>query len=96
MANYTKPQDPNHEDSPKDWLNLCLVFAAVLSCLLKETEGIVVDIKGNIKLDDDAKKVIVFKKDEQIHIYPITDGVNETNSDLPEGTMIWMTPISPN
>lgn len=57
---------------------------------------VVVDIKGDIKMDDDVKKVIVFKKDHQIHIYQIADGVNETNSDLLEGTMIWMTPISPN
>jgi len=96
MANYTKPQDPNHEDTPQDWLNSCLIFAATLSCLLKETEGVVIDIKEDMKIDDDVKKVIVFKKDEQIHIYPISSKANETNSDLPEGTMIWMQAISPN
>lgn len=95
MANYTKPQDPNHEDSPQDWLNSCLVFVAALSCLLQETEGVVIDIKGDMKVEDDAKKVIVFKKDEHIHIYPISEDEDRIKN-LPEGTMIWMHAISPN
>lgn len=96
MANYTKPQDPEHEDTPQDWLNSCLVFAATLSCLLQETEGVVIDIKGDMKVEgDDTKKVIVFKKDHQIHIYPIPED-DDRSKNLPEGTMIWMHAISPN
>ena len=32
--NYTKPNDPDHEDSPKDWLNSALLFTRALSFLL--------------------------------------------------------------
>ena len=48
-----------------------------------EGEGIVVDIKGDIKLADDSKKVIVFSHNDQIHIY-------KCEQDLEEGTAVSM------
>ena len=46
-------------------------------------EGIVIDIKDEVKLGDDTKKVIVFKSDDQVHIY-------KCDEDLPEGTVVKM------
>lgn len=83
--NYTKPQELDYEDKPEDWLNSALIFASALSNLLKETEGVVVDIKGDAKfqMDESVKKVFVYRMEHKIHI-------GECSEDLPEGTMIWM------
>jgi len=44
-----------------------------------------VDVKGEIKLDDDTKKVIVFKGENQVHIY-------KCDEDIPEGNAVNMGP----
>lgn len=77
--NYTNPDDPNHEDSPKDWLNSALIFARALSLCLKEREGIVVDIKGDaeFQMDPEVKKVIVFRKDGMTRIIECEDDLKE-------------------
>jgi hypothetical protein len=49
----------------------------------KEGECIVIDIKGEVKLGDDTKKVIVFKSADQVHIYKCDD-------DFAEGTVVRM------
>jgi hypothetical protein len=77
--NYTKPNEPNHEDSPQDWLNSSLLFARTLSLILEPGHGIVVDVKGDIDLGEGVEKVIVFNRDEQIV-------VESFDRDLEEGT----------
>jgi hypothetical protein len=77
--NYTKPNEPNYEDSPQDWLNSSLLFARALSLILEPGHGIVVDIKGDMDLGEGVEKVIVFKRDKQI-IIEVFD------RDLEEGT----------
>jgi len=77
--NYTKPNEPNHEDSPQDWLNSSLLFARTLSLILEPGMGIVVDVKGDMDLGEGVKKVIVFNRDEQIV-------VESFDRDLEEGT----------
>lgn len=79
--NYTKPNEPDHKDSPQDWLNTSLIFARTISLLLKEREGIVVDIKGDVVLQEEVEKVVVFKKNNQIVI-------DYTDIDYEEGSMI--------
>ena len=81
--NYTNPDDLNHEDSPQDWLNSSLIFARTLSLILNDSEGIVVNLSGDMHFPDDPtiKKVIVFNKDEQIHVV-------DCEGDIEEGTYV--------
>ena len=83
MDNYTNPEQAGQEQNPQDLLNASLIFAKALSLIFKEGEGIVVDIKGDIKLGDDVKKVIVFEYQDQVHIY-------KCEEDLEEGTAVNM------
>ena len=64
-------------------MNASLIFARALGLIFKQGEGIVVDIKGDVKLGDDSKKVIVFSHNDQIHIY-------KCEQDLEEGTAVSM------
>ncbi len=83
MDNYTNPEQSGQEQNPQDLLNASLIFAKALSLIFKEGEGIVVDIKGDIKLGNDVKKVIVFEYQDQVHIY-------KCEEDLEEGTAVNM------
>ena len=85
QENYTNPEQAGQEQNPQDLLNASLIFARALGLILKDDEGIVVDITGNINLGENVKKVIVFKNNEQVHIYMCED-------DLPEGTAVNMKP----
>ena len=67
--------------------NISLIFGRALGLILQENQGIVVDVKGDIKLDDDVKKVIVFKMKDNVHIY-------KCDEDLPEGTPLSLDPDS--
>ena len=75
--NYTKPNEPNHEDSPQDWLNSSLLFARTLSLILEPGQGIIVDVKGDVDLGEGIKKVIIFNRDEQIFIEAFDRDVKE-------------------
>jgi hypothetical protein len=83
--NYTKPNESNHEDKPSDWLNSALIFARALSLMLKESEGVIVDIVGDMEMQDEptVKKVIVYNESGMIHIMPF-------NENTDEGAMTWM------
>lgn len=82
-ANYTNPKQVTEGQNPQDLINASLIFAKALGLILKEGEGIVVDVKGDISLGEDVKKVIVFEYQEQIHIY-------KCDEDLEEGTAVNM------
>jgi hypothetical protein len=80
--NYTNPNDLSHSDSPRDWLNSALIFARTLGLMLQENEGIVVDLKGDMKFEDPSiTSVIVINRGSQIHIVP-----NE--NDYPDGEYV--------
>ena len=83
--NYTRPNDPDHEDSPLDWLYGAMIFGRAVSLMLRDKEGIVVDLVGDMKLstDPEAKKVIVYLEDQQMNIMPCDE-------ELPEGQMVWL------
>ena len=85
MENYTNPEQSGQAQNPQDLLNASLIFARALGLILNEGEGIVVDITGDVVLGDDVNKVIVFKKDEQVHIFKFEE-------DLPEGTAVSLNP----
>lgn len=85
MENYTNPEQSGQAQNPQDLLNASLIFAKALGLILNEGEGIVVDINGDVSLGDDVNKVIVFKKDEQVHIFKFEE-------DLQEGTMVSLNP----
>lgn len=74
-------QEANFDGSPEDWLKTSIIFARTISLFLKEKEGIVVDIKGDVELGDNIEKVIVFKKDGQIVI-------NAIEMELEEGSIM--------
>ena len=85
MENYVNPEQSGQEQNPQDLLYASLIFARALGLILNEGEGIVVDINGDVSLGDDVNKVIVFKKDEQVHIFKFEE-------DLPEGTAVSLNP----
>ena len=73
--NYTKPNDPNHEDKPGDWLNSSLIFGRALSLMLEENTGIVVNMRGEMKnpINNKSDKVVVFYMNGMIHVDDIQD-----------------------
>ena len=81
--NYTRPNASDHKDSPEDWLHGALIFARALSIVLEEGVGIVVDLKGDMMCPGQpaAKKVVVYRLNEKIHIDPI-------EKDWEEGTYL--------
>ena len=62
-------------------LNASILFAKALSFILKNGEGIVVDVSDDINLAQDVKKVVVFKFTDKIHIY-------KCDEDIAEGTAV--------
>jgi len=85
QENHLKPNEGGYQDNPKDLLNASLIFARALGLIMKEGEGIVIDVTGEVDLGDDTKKVIVFEYQNQVHIY-------KCEEDLPEGTVVKMDP----
>ena len=79
----------NPAENPQDLLNASLIFAKALSLILEDSQGIVVDIQGGIEVGSDVEKVIVFKHQDQVHIYKCED-------DLAEGTAVRMSNIEDN
>ena len=77
MENYTNPEQTGQEQNPQDLLNASMLFARALGLIFKENEGIVVDVKGDVKLAEDVTKVIVFRQDNQIHIFKCEEDVEE-------------------
>jgi hypothetical protein len=80
MENYTNPvgqEGQEQENAPQDLLNASMLFARALGLIFKENEGIVVDVKGDVKLGEDVNKVIVFRQNDQIHIFKCDEDVEE-------------------
>lgn len=84
-------QEKIEESTPEEWLNSSLIFARTLGLILKENEGMIVDIKGDMFWpgEEDVSKVIVYSKDSQIKIL-------ECEEDLPEGQFVIVHDINPN
>jgi hypothetical protein len=74
--NYTKPEDPNHKDDPKDWLSSALILSSALGHVLDENEGVVVEITGDMNASGKMfhKSVVVYSgSDGMVHIIPGED-----------------------
>ena len=67
QKNYTNPEESEQDQNPQDLLNGLLIFANALGLILKQGQGIVIDVKGDVKLPE-MNKVIVYKNNERIHI----------------------------
>ena len=80
---YTNPEKAGEGQNPQDLINASLIFARALGLILKDGEGIVVDVVGDINLGEGVKKVIVFEHKNQVHIY-------KCEEDLVEGTAVNM------
>jgi pheromone shutdown protein TraB len=83
QENHLKQNEEGYQDAPQELLNASLIFARALGLILKENEGIVVDVVGDINLGEEVKKVIVFKFENQVHIY-------KCDEDIPEGNAVNM------
>lgn len=83
QENHSKQNEEGYQDGPQELLNASLIFARALGLILKENEGIVVDVVGDINLGEEVKKVIVFKFENQVHIY-------KCDEDIPEGNAVNM------
>ena len=80
--NYTKPNDPDHIDSPEDWLNSALIFSRVISLILDDKIGVVIDLKGEMfNPIGESNKLIVYCKGGLVH-------VDEVMEDFDEGTFL--------
>jgi len=77
MENYTNPEQAGQEQNQQDLINASLIFARALGLIFRDDEGIVVDINGDVDLGEGVKKVIVFKQDNQVHIYKCDEDVEE-------------------
>lgn len=75
MENYTNPEQTG--ENQQDLINASLIFARALGLIFRDDEGIVVDINGDVKLGEGVKKVIVFKQNNQVHIYKCDEDVEE-------------------
>ena len=74
----------------QDWHKAAMIFAKALGLILDEDQGIIVDLNDTTKIPelDDVNKVIVFRKDNQVHIAPCTE-------DIAEGETVILNPTEP-
>jgi hypothetical protein len=75
--NYTNPEQAGEGQNQQDLINASLIFARALGLIFRDDEGIVVVINGDVNLGEGVKKVIVFKQDNQVHIYRCDEDVEE-------------------
>ena len=61
------------------WMVPALIFAKALGIIMDEGQGIVIDLNENIRITghEDVTKVIVYRKDEQVHIAPCEDNLDQ-------------------
>lgn len=76
--NYMQPDQPDHEDSPAEWLFSARIFANALGHILKDTEGVIANIDG--------ETFVVHRRREQI----VISEADEEIKDFPPSTMIWI------
>ena len=78
----------------QDWYKAAMIFAKALGLILDEDQGIIIDLNDTTKIPelDDVNKVIVFRKDNQVHIAPCTEDIAEGETvilnptdELPDG-----------
>lgn len=92
--NYTKSNDPDHQDSPNDWLASSLIFARALGLSIPNGQAVLIrpvgDISKYIELNDNNDLLVVANLENQIKIFYLSDYVDNV-SDFEEGMMINVT-----
>jgi hypothetical protein len=69
----------NTNSENNQWMVPALIFAKTIGFLLEENQGVVIDLNESTKIEghDNLTKVIVYKKDDQVHIAPCEDDIQE-------------------
>ena len=92
--NYTKSNDPDHQDSPTDWLASSLVFARALGLSIPSGEGVLVkpvgDIQKYIEIESSDDLLVIANLNNQIKIFYLSDYVDNV-SEFKEGMWINVT-----
>lgn len=72
MTNEETQSDPT-------WMVPALIFAKALGIIMDEGQGIVIDLNDNTKIQghENVGKVIVYRKEEQVHIAPCEDPLEQ-------------------
>jgi hypothetical protein len=80
----------DQNQNQQDWYKASMIFAKALGLILDEDQGIIVDLNETTKIPglEDINKVIVFRKDNQVHITPCTE-------DIAEGETVILNPTEP-
>lgn len=72
------------ENLEEKYLSSSLILSKVVSALIQENQGIVIKLTPDIPLSKEISSVVVFKKEDQIHIY-------KSDEDLEDGTFVTLT-----
>lgn len=70
-----------NENELQVYASSSIILSKALSYILKNGEGVVIELDENQIIDDLTKKVVVFKNDDTISI-------SKTEEDLPSGTFV--------
>ena len=81
MENEEIKGQSSDEPTIQELKNASIIFAQALTSILKDKEGIVVDISESVTLSDTIKKVIVIRNGNQINIF-------KCEEDIPNGSMV--------
>lgn len=71
--NYTRPKDPNHEDTSQDWLMGAIAFTRALSLLTKPDEGIIIKAVGELEEYFKDSLLFIFNNGTQMQIASVKD-----------------------
>lgn len=71
----------------QDLVNATQIFGRALGMIFEESEGVVIDVVGDIKLDDTTSKVLVYKMNNEINIM-------KCEQDIPDGTTVKLTNVT--
>ena len=71
-----------NNQNQEDWFKAAMIFAKALGLILDEDQGIIADLNETTKIPgfEDINKVIVFRKDNQVHIAPCDQDIEEGNT----------------
>jgi hypothetical protein len=71
------------------WMKPALIFARTLTNILEENQGVITYVNENTIIEghETVDKLIVYKKEGQIHIAPCEE-------DIPEGVIVSLAPPS--
>ncbi len=73
------------EENQKDWYKASMIFAKALGIILEEEQGIIIDLNDNLSIPgmDGINKVIIFRKENQVHISPCDEDIPKTFMGIP-------------